>query len=66
MLKRLARPSSANAYAFLVLTMLLWAGNHVVGKWANGQIPPMTLAFLRWTGAALIMLPLAWGTLRDE
>jgi len=66
MLQRLARPTAANAYAFLVLTMLMWAGNHVVGKWANGQIPPMTLAFLRWTGATLIMLPLAWGTLRSE
>jgi drug/metabolite transporter (DMT)-like permease len=66
MLQRLARHSSPNAYVFLTLTMVLWAGNHVIGKWANGQIPPMTLSFLRWTGAALIMLPVAWGSLRRE
>lgn len=66
MKQRLARRSSANAYVFLTLTMALWAGNHVVGKWANGHIPPMTLAFLRWTGAALIMLPIAWNSLRDD
>lgn len=66
MQQRSARRSSAHAYAFLTLTMLLWAGNHVLGKWANGHIPPMTLAFLRWTGAALIMLPIARPSLRED
>lgn len=66
MFSALARKTPANAYAFLVLTMLFWAGNHVIGKWANGHIPPMTLAFFRWTGAALLMLPLARAALAED
>lgn len=73
MFASLARKTPANAYAFLVLTMLFWAGNHVIGKWADGHIPPMTLAFFRWMGAALLMLPLAraalvqdWQTVRHS
>lgn len=67
MFAALARKTPANAYVFLIVTMLLWAGNHVVGKWANGNIPPMTLAFLRWLGAAIVILPFAWHDLsRDK
>lgn len=50
----------------MVLTMLIWAGNHVLGRWAAGHIPPMTLAFLRWSLAALVMLPLARHDLRRD
>jgi len=66
MQKALPKQSSTLAYTLLTLTMLMWAGNHVVGKWAAGNIPPMTLAFLRWSGAALIMLPIAWSSLKAE
>lgn len=67
MLSKLSEPTRANAYLFLTLTMLLWAGNHVIGRWAAGNIPPMTLAFLRWAGAAMLVLPLAWPSLvRDR
>lgn len=48
------------AYGLLTLTMLFWAGNYTIGRWADGHIPPVTLAFLRWLGAALILLPFAW------
>ena len=33
----------------LTATSLIWAGHSVVGKLAVGEIPPMTLTFLRWT-----------------
>ena len=46
--------------------MLFWAGNFTVGKWLVGQVPPVTLAFLRWTGAALLILPLAWPHLKRD
>lgn len=58
--------TEATASAFLVLTMALWAGNHVVGRWADGNIPPMTLAFFRWGGAALLILPFAWRDLKAD
>jgi drug/metabolite transporter (DMT)-like permease len=59
-ISRLKTASAANAYLFLTLTMALWAGNHILGRWAAGVIPPMTLAFLRWSLAALLILPFAW------
>lgn len=52
------RPQTA-AYAMLVLVMLLWAGNTIVARAVRGDIPPLTLALLRWTGALLIVTPLA-------
>jgi drug/metabolite transporter (DMT)-like permease len=66
MFARLSRPTTANAFLFLVLTMALWAGNHVIGRWANGTIPPLTFAFLRWAGAGLILLPFALPSIRNE
>src|SRR5436190_554997 len=47
-------------YLLLSITALCWAGNAVVGRLAAGHIPPVTLSFLRWSLAFLIILPLAW------
>jgi drug/metabolite transporter (DMT)-like permease len=51
---------------FILLTLppLLWAGNAVVGRAMAGQVPPLTLNFLRWALAALFLLPLGWRALR--
>lgn len=66
MFSRSSHASPANAYLFLVVTMALWAGNHILGRWAAGVIPPMTLAFLRWSLAAVVMLPFAWSAIRSD
>src|SRR6202165_1019734 len=47
-------------YLLLSITALCWAGNAIVGRLAAGHIPPVTLAFLRWSLAFLIILPIAW------
>src|SRR3984885_12385758 len=47
-------------YLLLSITALCWAGNAVVGRLAAGHIPPVTLSFLRWSLAFLIILPFAW------
>ncbi len=47
-------------YLLLSITALCWAGNAIVGRMAAGHIPPVTLSFLRWSLAFLIILPLAW------
>src|SRR2546430_12351037 len=47
-------------YLLLCVTALCWAGNAVVGRLAAGHIPPVTLSFLRWSLAFLLILPLAW------
>jgi len=48
----------------LTLPPLMWAGNAVVGRAMAGQVPPLTLNFMRWVLAALILLPLGWRALR--
>jgi drug/metabolite transporter (DMT)-like permease len=47
-------------YVLLTITALCWAGNAIVGRQAAGHIPPVTLSFLRWGLAFLIILPMAW------
>jgi drug/metabolite transporter (DMT)-like permease len=47
-------------YLLLCITALCWAGNAIVGRLAAGHIPPVTLSFLRWSIAFLIILPFAW------
>jgi drug/metabolite transporter (DMT)-like permease len=54
------------AYLFLLSTMLLWGGNSVAGKLAVGHVSPMTLVFLRWVMAVLILLPVGWRRLRED
>ena len=48
----------------LALPPVLWAGNAVVGRLMAGQVPPLTLNLMRWSLAALILLPLGWRALR--
>jgi drug/metabolite transporter (DMT)-like permease len=47
-------------YLLLSITALCWAGNAIVGRMAAGHIAPVTLSFLRWSFAFLIILPFAW------
>ncbi len=47
-------------YLLLSITALCWAGNAIVGRLAAGHIPPVTLSFLRWSLAFLMVLPFAW------
>lgn len=47
-------------YLLLCITTLCWAGNAIVGRLAAGHIPPVTLSFLRWFLAFLLILPFAW------
>jgi drug/metabolite transporter (DMT)-like permease len=48
-------------YTIFLLTLapLLWAGNAIVGRLVHDMVPPITLNFLRWCIAFLILLPLA-------
>jgi drug/metabolite transporter (DMT)-like permease len=59
--------SHARAFAMLGLVMLFWAGNSIVGRAVRFDIPPFTLAFLRWAGALLVVAPFAIGAvMRDR
>ena len=67
-----SRPSSHwvslwnNGPVLLVCCMLFWAASVVVGRAAADAIPPSLFTVLRWGGALVIALPLAWPHLRRD
>lgn len=58
-------PLTPRIALLMTLPPLLWAGNAIVGRLTVGSVPPLTLNFLRWTLAALLLLPLGWRVLRE-
>ena len=55
-----------SAWTLLALTNLSWAGNFIVGRAVAGQVPPVTLAWWRWTGAFIVAIGFAWPHLRRD
>jgi len=53
-------------YLLLTFTALFWAGNSIVARGAHQLVPPLALAFWRWSLALLILLPIAWPHLRRD
>ncbi len=49
-----------------VLATLIWSGNFVVARGVIHQIPPISLAFYRWTTGTLIIAPFAWNSFKRE
>ena len=49
------------AYLLLTFSVLFWAGNFIVGKFATlFEIPPLTLNVLRWLSVWLILMPFTY------
>jgi len=55
-----------NPYLLLTLTALFWSGNMVVGRGIRADVPPLALAFWRWTIAFACVLPFALPHFRRE
>ncbi len=55
-----------SAWPLLILANLFWAGNIVLGRGVVGAVPPIALAYWRWTGAFLVAVGFAWPRLRDD
>ncbi|HUZ72285.1 MAG TPA: DMT family transporter [Stellaceae bacterium] len=64
--RRAARLRALYPYLLLAGSQLCWAGNWVVGRAVRAEIPPLALAFWRWTIAALVLAPFALPRLRNE
>ncbi|HRP96034.1 MAG TPA: DMT family transporter [Rhodocyclaceae bacterium] len=60
------RNPPANPYLLLTLTALFWSGNMVIARGVHEVVPPMALAFWRWTIAMLLTLPFALPHLREQ
>ena len=52
--------------ALLLVPPLMWAGNATVGRLVHELISPMTLNFLRWVLAFVLLLPLAYQVLKAK
>lgn len=50
----------------LVLATILWGGNFVIGRAVSGDIPPITLALLRWTVAFVVFYPIIAKKLKND
>ena len=53
-------------YLLLSFTALFWAGNSIVGRATHDIMPPVALAFWRWTLALVFLLPFAWPHLKRD
>ena len=62
----LVRRLYGSAPLLLCLAVLGWSGNFVVGRLVGGTVPPTQLAFLRWFGASLVIVPFAWRQVRAD
>jgi drug/metabolite transporter (DMT)-like permease len=55
-----------SAWGLLAAANLFWAGNIVLARGLAGQVPPITLAYWRWTGAFVVAVGFAWPRLRTD
>ncbi|GAB4386645.1 MAG: DMT family transporter [Elainellaceae cyanobacterium] len=53
-------------YLLLLLAILFWSGNLVLGRAVRTEIPPIGLAFWRWLVGSLLVLPLARSHLKPD
>jgi len=49
-----------------LITMLCWAGNFIAARGVRADVPPITLAMIRWVGAFVVLLPFAWPHLKRD
>jgi len=47
-------------YILLMLAVLFWSGNFIVGRAATDVVPPVALAFWRWTAGLVIVSAIGW------
>jgi drug/metabolite transporter (DMT)-like permease len=55
-----------SAWPLLIAANFLWAANIVLARGIAGQVPPIALAYWRWTGAFLITVGFAWPRLKAD
>lgn len=59
-------PLTFGTAVLLTIPPLLWAGNAIVGRLIHDQVAPLTLNWLRWAFAFVLLLPLAYRVLRPD
>jgi len=46
-------------YLMLALCVLFWSANFIIGRYIHTDVEPLQLALFRWSGAAIIIFPIA-------
>jgi len=59
-----ARPRIDPTHVALTVTALLWSSNFVIGRAIHESVTPVTMNFLRWALALLVLLPFTLADLR--
>ena len=49
-----------------IVAVLIWSGNFVIARGIYKQVPPVSLAFYRWATASIIILPIAFRSLKKD
>ena len=60
------RDITARGAIFALIATAIWSGNYIIARAMPGQIPPVTLACLRWGVAFLFLLPFCLKPLAKE
>jgi drug/metabolite transporter (DMT)-like permease len=50
----------------MLVAVLIFGLNYVIGRWVAGDVQPYVLGFTRWTVGALVLLPFAWQHLKTD
>jgi drug/metabolite transporter (DMT)-like permease len=58
--------NTATGVALACLAALLWSGNYVVARGLHQKISPVSLAFFRWLTATLVLMPLAYQSVKQH
>jgi drug/metabolite transporter (DMT)-like permease len=63
-MKRAATISTSHpertAHLMMLVAMMIFAVNFIIGRWAVGDTPPYLMGFVRWGGGMMILLPFTW------
>ncbi|PHS65804.1 MAG: EamA family transporter [Flavobacterium sp.] len=58
-MKKLHKNNSLLGFLFALLATAIWSGNFIVARDLSSEIPPISLAFWRWTVAVIVFTPFA-------
>ncbi len=47
-------------FGFAMITIIIWSGNYVIARGIANQIPPISIAFFRWSTASFFIILIGW------
>lgn len=53
-------PIKLDGALYAIIATIMWSGNFIVARGMTGYVPPITLGFLRWVAAIIILLPFCY------